>query len=144
MKIIAYGRLNNKQEIELPFYEYLENYAFKTSDEKIKIISRIYQTIKYLYEHKGSMNLPPYIEPYKKTELSVIKIKYSNILIRIAFFTIEDEIVLLEAMDKPKFYDKAKKKKIDREIQLFLDKAEENLTNYMENKIGVDITQEFN
>ncbi len=147
MKIIAYGQLNQQQEVELPFKEYLEQYSSKTTipeKEEIKVISKIYQTIKYLYDRKGSMNLPPYIEPYKKTQLSVIKIKHSDLLIRIAFFTTEDEIVLLEVMDKPKYYDKAKKKQIDKKIESFLKEAEKNLIDYLANKIGVDITEEFN
>ncbi|WP_157237588.1 hypothetical protein [Beggiatoa alba] len=48
---------------------------------------------------------------------------------------------MLNVVEKPKRYEKALKAKIDKEIQLFLDDAEQYLAFYLKNRHSIDITE---
>jgi len=145
MKIIAALISKNSLTIS-PFLEYLQTYtplaeeSSAQTENRVKQITHIKDSIKYLWEHNGAMNLPPLIEPYKNRKVSIIKIRLSQKLLRIAFTTIKGEIILLEAVEKPKRYENATKNKVDRKIQQFLDDAEELLELYLKEHNGIDIT----
>lgn len=151
MNIICYAFLNSEVELEAPFLNYLESYKSPTIEttrettrqksKRIKQISNIYTHIKYLKDHKGSYHLPPKIESYKgRQSIGIIKISEDKRLIRIAFCTINHEIILLNVIDKPKRYEKALKKKIDQSIQEFLDRAESCREDYLNNQLKIELT----
>jgi hypothetical protein len=57
--------------------------------------------------------------------VGILKISESGGLVRIAFFVKRgNTIILLDAMDKPKLYEKAKKAQVDKKIDRFLDRVE--------------------
>jgi hypothetical protein len=132
-----------------PFHEYMERYAAppdsneeeQQKTKREKQVAHIQESIKHVWDHNGAMNLPPTVEPYKNRKISIIKIKLADCLVRIAFYTIKNEMILLAAMDKPKRYEKASKNKIDKEIQQFLNEAEQNLEIYLKTYQGIDITK---
>ncbi|MFH1012238.1 MAG: hypothetical protein V1760_00610, partial [Candidatus Peregrinibacteria bacterium] len=79
---------------------------------------------------------------YKNRNFGVLKIKESATLVRIAFFAkVGSKIVLLGAMDKPKLYEKAKKQKVGRMIEKFLDQAEQNRQDYLKNNLSLPLTR---
>ena len=146
MKIICYAFQNKNKELEAPFLEYLEKYAIQDRDSdkirnlKLKQSANIEAHLKYLLEHKGSYDLPPLAQKYKNTHIGILKIKESSNLVRIAYFTKQgNDIILLDAMDKPKLYEKGQKQKVDKMIQRFLDKSEEFRQDYFKQNISLPL-----
>jgi hypothetical protein len=127
MKLLCYVREND----EVPFLEYMTKYELLDNDsekeieQKVKHILHIKDVLIYLYKHKGSYNLTM-TEQYKKKNFGILKIKESKSLIRIGFYTIVgQEIVLLGVYDKPnKYGNKADGKNINKVIQEALDTFE--------------------
>jgi hypothetical protein len=145
-QIKAYGFENKSTKvIEIPFFEYLEKYAILPQDtvlqreKKRKQVANIYTHLQYLADHKGSYYLPPIIEAYKQRKVGMVKINEANCLIRIAFFTTQDKIIVLDVLEKPKRYEKAKKQQVDKAIQEFLDKTEHYMRDYQSHPISVPI-----
>jgi hypothetical protein len=141
-----YGFKNQQNEVEVPFAAYMEKYASIGNDaektRKVKQIMNIKAHINYLVENKGVYNLPDKTQQYVDRNLGILKIKEGYTLIRIAFMTIPDkEIILLNATDKPALYEKAKKLKVDKNIQDFLDEAECYRDDYLKNKISILFSQ---
>lgn len=146
MKITCYAFQNKSKELEAPFLEYLEKYALKSSDsekkknQKVKRLMNIKAHLEYLTDHKGKYELPPLVQKYKNRKLGILKIKESDTLVRIAFHTEKpNTIVLLDAFDKPKLYEKGKKLKVDKKIEKFLDRAEKFLSDYMQNHHSIPL-----
>ncbi|KHD05233.1 hypothetical protein PN36_03675 [Candidatus Thiomargarita nelsonii] len=71
-KLICYAREND----EVPFLEYMAKYELLESDGKkeielkVKHILHIKDVLIYLFEHKGSYNLPQ-TEQYKDREIGI-------------------------------------------------------------------------
>lgn len=129
-------------ELEAPFLEYLEKYALKNRDtkkkkeQKVKQLMNVKAHLEFLVDNKGKYDLPPIVKKYRKQNIGIIKIKESNKLVRIAFFTKSgNAIVLLGAMNKPKLYEKSKKQKVDKMIEKFLDQMEANRLDYLNKKL---------
>ena len=146
MKILCYAFQNQKGELEAPFLEYLEKYSIsdldseKQKDLKTKKLMNIKAHLEHLIDNKGKYNIPSIVQKYKEKEIGILKIKESGNLVRIAFFTqIEDTIILLDAFDKPKLYEKQKKKKINTFIQKFLNKAEEFKSDYITKTLSIPL-----
>lgn len=138
MKFVCYAFINEKNELQSPFLEYLEKYSLSTKDSdsdcelKVKRITNIKVHLDHLLQNNGRYHLPPLAAQYRNTEIGILKIKEGKSLVRIAFFTrIGEEIILLGAFDKPNLYEKGKKKKIDRFIQNFLHKVERYRKDYL-------------
>lgn len=142
MKLLCYARENG----EVPFLEYMMKYESKESDsekeieQKAKHILHIKDVLIYLYEHKGSYNLA-ITEQYKKRDFGILKIKEGKSLIRIGFYTIVgEEIVLLDVYDKPNKYGNfAKGKNVNKIIQEALDTFEAYKEDYLKNRMSVPI-----
>ena len=146
MKIICYAFQNKNKELEAPFLEYLEKYAIQGRDSdkvrnlKLKQLANIEEHLKYVLEHKGNYDLPPLAQKYKNTHIGILKIKESSNLVRIAYFTRQgNNIILLDAMDKPKLYEKGQKRKVYKMIQRFLDKTEEFRQDYLKQNISLPL-----
>ncbi len=146
MKIVCYAFKNKNKELEAPFLEYLEKYSIRDKDSakarnlKLKQLANIEAHLAYLLEHKGSYALPPLAQKYKNTKIGILKIKESSNLVRIAYFTRHgNNIILLDAMDKPKLYEKGQKNKVDKLIQKFLDKNENYRQDYLKQNISLPL-----
>lgn len=147
MKIICYAFENSEHQLESPFLNYLEKYSIQSNDSKKKKVIKIKQLanieahLDYLLDHQGSYDLPPTVQKYKATNIGILKIKESSTLVRIAFFTKKGEkIILLDAMDKPKLYEKGQKKRVDKLIQKFLNHVEKYRGDYLENHKSLPLT----
>lgn len=146
MKLICYVCEND----EVPFLEYMEKYKLLNSDSdkemerKVKHILHIKDVLIYLFEHKGSYNLSM-TEQYKGREIAILKIQESKTLVRIGFYTIlGEEIILLGAFDKPnKYGNKAKGKEVNKMIQNALDTFESYKDDYLKNRKSVPIPFEL-
>ncbi|MEN8219029.1 MAG: hypothetical protein ABFS56_22190 [Pseudomonadota bacterium] len=142
MKLVCYARKND----EVPFLEYMAKYELLDSDSdkererKAKHILHIKDVLIYLYQHKGSYNLPM-TEQYKGREIGILKIKEGKTLVRIGFYTIlEEKIILLGVFDKPnKYGNKAKGKGVNKMIQEALDTFEVYKDDHMKNLKSVPI-----
>ncbi|EDN68466.1 hypothetical protein BGP_2065 [Beggiatoa sp. PS] len=142
MKLICYVRENG----EVPFLEYMTKYELLDSDsekeieQKVKHILHIKDVLIYLFQHKGSYNLAM-TEQYKGKEIGILKITEGKSLIRIGFYTIVgQEIVLLGVYDKPnKYGNKAKGKAINKMIQEALDIFEAYKEDYLKTQKSVSI-----
>jgi hypothetical protein len=138
-----YGFKNQQDEIEIPFAEYMEKYTLigcSPSEElkRTKQVMNIKAHIDYLIDNNGIYNLPDKIQQYVDRSFGILKIKEGKALIRIAFVTIPNEsVVLLNATDKPALYDKAKKLRVDKHIQLFLDESENYRNDYLKNNLTI-------
>lgn len=146
MKLACYAFKNKNGELEAPFLEYLEKYALKDKDlekerkSKLKHLANVESHIKYLLEHGGSYDLSPMAQKYKDRKFGILKIKEKSKLIRLAFFTKKgDQIILLNAIDKPKLYEKVKKQKVDKMIEKFLDEAEDCMNNFLKNNLSLPL-----
>ena len=142
MKLICYAFKNKNGELEAPFLEYLEKYMLKENDSKngralkLKHLANVESHLKYLIEHDGSYDLPPMAQKYRDRNFGILKIKESSKLIRLAFFTKKgSQIILLNAIDKPKLYEKGKKQKVDKMIEKFLDEAEDYMNGFLKNNL---------
>ncbi|MEN8216967.1 MAG: hypothetical protein ABFS56_11465 [Pseudomonadota bacterium] len=146
MKLICYAREND----EVPFLEYMAKYELLDSDSekeielKVKHILHIKDVLIYLFEHKGSYNLSM-TEQYKGREIGILKIKEGKTLVRICFYTIDgEEIILLGGFDKPnKYGNKAKGKNLNKMIQEALDTFEFYKDDYLKNRKSVPIPFEL-
>jgi len=146
MKLICYACEND----EVPFLEYMEKYKLESTDsdneveQKVKHILHIKDVLIYLLQHKGSYNLPM-TEQYKGREIGILKIQESDTLVIIGFYTIVgEEIILLDAFDKPKKYgNKAKGKEVNKMIQEALDTFEAYKEDYLKNRKFVPIPFEI-
>ena len=145
---MCYAFRNENGQLEAPFLEYLEKYALTDRDSKkkktikLKQLANVESHLDYLAEHGGRYDLPPLAEKYKNRNFGILKIKESARLVRIVFFTkVGSKIVLLDTMDKPKLYEKARKQKVDRMIEKFLDQAEQNRQDYIKNNLSLPLTR---
>ncbi len=146
MKIVCYAFKGKNGELESPFMEYLEKYAVRDRDPKkkkslkLKQLANIESHLNYLAEHRGKYDLLPLAQKYKNRSIAILKIKESSKLVRIAFFTKKGStIILLNAIDKPKLYEKGKKQQVDKVIEKFLDQAEEYKNNYMKSNLSMPL-----
>jgi hypothetical protein len=148
IKLISYAKAGTDNTLESPYLEYLEQYAIDTTiNENIDKLTKIYEHLRYLLAQQGVSHYPPKIEHYKDRQVSVLKINEFDPLLRIAFYTIEQDaeiiILLLNVIEKPKHYSGALKQRVDADIQLFLDLAEQNLADFLTTGQGIDITAEY-
>jgi len=146
MDLFCYAFKNNKGELESPFLEYLEKYAIEKTDseekkrKKVKKIMNIKAHLEYLFTNNGKYDLPPIVQKYKNREIGILKIKESDKLIRIAFFTkIDKQIIFLNAFDKPKLYEKGKKQKVDKMIEKILDQVENFKLNFLKDIVYIPL-----
>lgn len=146
MKIICYAYKTDQNELESPFLEYLEQYALQAKDsekkkeQKVKRIMNIKAHLEHLLNHRGNYNLPPLVEQYRERNVGILKIKGPDNLLRIAFFTVVDDvIVILNAIDKPKLHEKQKKQKVDAMIETFLDQADDYRKQFLQNKYSIPL-----
>ena len=147
MKIVCYAFKNQDNKMEASFLEYPEKYSFgKNDSEKDKLnknkkLGNIKMYLEYLKNKKGFYNIPPIVQKYHNHSISILKIKESTKLVRIAFFTKSgDKIILLNAIDKPKLYEKGIKKKINKKIAKFLIQAERYMKDYLKNNLFLQLT----
>lgn len=140
MDMVCYAFENRNKELEAPFLGYLGKYALdpkdseKKTDQKVKRLMNIKAHLQHLMDYKGKYDLPPLAQKYRDRNIGILKIKEADGLVRIAFYTKQaNTIVLLNAFDKPKLYEKGKKLKVDKMIEKFLDQAEAFLSDYLEN-----------
>lgn len=127
VKIFNYCKLNKQDGIEkIPFLEYINsNYDVK-KERDLKKIKNIQQHILHIASKGGHYNQPPLSEQYKGRNVGVLKVTEGKKKIRIAFYTkIDDMMVILSAKDKPSLYEKGLKRKVDKEIEQWLDEAEQ-------------------
>jgi hypothetical protein len=88
----------------------------------------------YLIEQKGNCDCF-----YIGRKVEILKIRQGKTLIRIAFTKISENIILLlDAIEKPDFYEKAKKLKVDKHIQRFLNRSEKYMDDYLINEFSID------
>jgi hypothetical protein len=146
MEIVCYAFTNKNKELEAPFLEYLKKYALeprdneKRKDQKVKRLMNLKAHLEHLMDHKGKYDLPPLAQKYKGRDMGILKIKELNGLVRIAFYTKQtNTIVLLDAFDKPKLYEKSKKLKVDKMIEKFLDQSETFLSDYIKNHHSIPL-----
>jgi len=146
MVIVCYAFKNKNKELEAPFLEYLEKYAIQDRDSnkkkvlKLKQLANIQSHLEHLISNKGKYDLPPLAQKYKNRNIGILKIKESSKLVRIAFFTKQgSKIILLNAIDKPKLYEKGKKQQVDKMIENFLDQAEEYKNNYLNFNLSIPL-----
>jgi hypothetical protein len=129
--LVCYAYWNEKGELQAPFMDYLEKYAIREGDSerrkghKAKQVMNLKAHLEYLVDCGGDYNKPPFIQKYHGRSVGILKISESGGLVRIAFFVKRgNTIILLDAMDKPKLYEKAKKAQVDKKIDRFLDRVE--------------------
>ena len=131
MKLVCYAFKNKNGELEAPFMGYLQKYAIKKKDnkkvqgKKVKQIMNIEAHLEHLVQNRGKYNNPPITQAYRNRSIGIMKIKEAEGLVRIAFYTkLGNDIVILDAMNKPKLYGKGQKQKVDKMIEKFLDRSE--------------------
>lgn len=146
MKLVCYAFKNKNSELEAPFLEYLEKYAIKkrdkkkVQDKKTKQIMNIKAHLEHLTQNRGKYNNPPITQAYRNRSIGIMKIKEADGLVRIAFYTkLGNDIVILDAMDKPKLYEKGQKQKTDRMIEKFLNRAEQYKQDYQKNNLSIPL-----
>ncbi|MEK7072517.1 MAG: type II toxin-antitoxin system RelE/ParE family toxin [Patescibacteria group bacterium] len=120
-----------------PVKTFLAQYALSSAkteqqrEHRAKAAIFIDQTIRFIAEHRGRP-IPPSARPLRGYPFHEMRIKDSNNLIRILYFCYHQEtLVLLYAFDKPDYYDKAKKKKVEKEFYLALEQAYSNYQDYI-------------
>jgi hypothetical protein len=146
MKLVCYAYKNEKGELQAPFLDYLKKYAISDQDSekkrhlKLKQLANLESHLLYLSDHQGRYDLPPVAQKYKNHSIGILKIKESAQLVRIAFFArTGDKIILLNAIDKPKLYEKGKKLQVDKMIEKFLDQAEAHKEDYLSNNHSIPL-----
>lgn len=146
MEIVCYAFTNKNKELEAPFLEYLEKYALEPKDnekkkgQKVKRLMNLKAHLEHVMNNKGKYDLPPLAQKYKGRHIGILKIKEADGLVRIAFYTKQaNTIVLLDAFDKPKLYEKGKKLKVDKMIEKFLDQAEAFLSDYLKSNHSIPL-----
>lgn len=137
MQIVYYY---DKQLHIVPVKEFLSKYSLKAVDSKkqelhkVKVLAFIDQTIKFIAENKGRP-IPPTARALKGHKFHEMRIKDGSNLIRILYFIYyHEKLVLLNAFEKPDFYDKGVKKKINKEIEKILEQTEEYYKNFINNQ----------
>lgn len=137
MRIVYYF---NKKLNTSPAKEFLLKYLIQPSDNqkqkdhKVKVLAFIDQTIKFTAENKGHPR-PPTSSTVRGYPFLEIRIKDSSNLIRIFYFCLRQKIfVLLNALEKPDFYEKRLKKKIEKEIYKTLNQTRLYYEDYMNNE----------
>lgn len=146
MNIECYAYKNSKNVTISPFLEYLEKYAIKEKDlaknkeRKIKKLMNIKAHLDYLMMNNGKYNLPPHVQKYRNQSIAILKIKEGDKLVRIAFFTVvEEKIIILDALDKPSLYEKLHSKKVNKRIEDFLFQVEKYRIDYLDNKQSISL-----
>ncbi|KKS53874.1 MAG: hypothetical protein A2445_04530 [Candidatus Jacksonbacteria bacterium RIFOXYC2_FULL_44_29] len=124
MNIVYYYNVHLKYA---PVKAFLTKYAIKSTDtvkvkeKKIKVLAFIDQAIQFIREHKGKP-IPPIAKTIRGYSFHELRIKEGDQLIRILYFAYhQEQLVLLNAFEKPELYLKGAKKKIEREIQKILE-----------------------
>jgi len=123
-----------------PVKKFLCKYAISSNDEsrqkehKLKMIALIDGVIRKASENKGIVG-GQFSEPLRGNwNFQAFRIKDGRILNRIFYFCYySNKLVLLSAIDKPDNYEKGKKKKVDREYQKALLKAEDYYKKFINN-----------
>lgn len=145
-KIFVYCKKDHKGNHIIPFFDALDERYGKAPHTLIAeshLIS-IKAHIKHIALHGGRYNCPPVSAHYNGQNVGIIKISEGEELIRIAFYAkVGDEMVVLSIKEKPSLYDKGKKKKVEKEMQKWLDEAEEYLKEYKENRERVPFLSYF-
>lgn len=129
--LVCYAYGNEKGELQAPFMDYLEKYAIRERDSekrkrhKAKQVMNLKAHLEFLVDCEGGYNRPPFIQKYHGRSVGILKMSESENLVRIAFFVKKGSaVILLDAMDKPKLYEKGKKAQVDKGIDRFLDRVE--------------------
>ena len=139
MELVVYVFRRQNNEIESPLLKYLQKYVISEKDnvqkieKKHKRLANIEMHLKYLRNNKGKFNIPPLVQKYTGFNIGILKIKEGKILIRISFFVYQDKIIILDVIEKPKLYEKAKKKLVDKIIYKFLNKSEKYKQDCLKN-----------
>ena len=146
MKIVCYAFKDEKGVLKSPFLKYLKKYEIKPNESEKKRLKKVNQLMNinghllYLLENKGNYCLPPIVQKYKNQNIGILKMKEGNYLVRVAFFTVINEmIVILDAFDKPRFYEKNQKRKIAKKIKKFLNLSETYLQDFFKNHIYIPL-----
>ncbi len=150
MNLYYFGIYNKEtDELILPFKEYLQKYkqvedeSEKARDKRIKRIINIREHLRHLKIRKGSYYIPPIVKHYRCANIDeidkfgILKIKEGKNLIRIAFITYKDKIIVFDAFDKPEKYEKKLKRKIKKIEKEFIEKIENYITYYLKNKYAI-------
>ena len=149
MKLLCYAFKNENQELEAPFLNFLQTYVLKDSDSERKkslksdAVLNIQAHLEHLVTHKKTYTLKYLVQKYKSHDLEVLKIKQGNHLLRVIFYSDHDKIILLlNAYTKPKFYEKAMKRRVNKNIQKLLDQAQVYLEDYRKNHLTLPLNYE--
>lgn len=134
MKIVHYH--NTHLRIS-PVKQFLEKYTISSSDtvkqraHKLKVIAFMDETI-HLVANNNGRPIPPSAQPLRGYPFHEMRIKDSSNLIRILYFSYQQGVlVLLHAFEKPDYYEKAKKKKVERVITIALEQAYNNYKDFL-------------
>jgi phage-related protein len=103
-------------------------------EKKAKVAIFIDQTIHFVAEHKGRP-IPPNSQPLRGYPFHEMRIKDSSNLIRIMYFCYHQKIlVLLHSFEKPDYYEKSKKRKVEKEMHIALEQAHNNYKDFIKNQ----------
>lgn len=137
MKIVYYH--NTRLRIS-PVKQFLETYFISQNDSerqrlhKAKVVAFTNETIHLVANNKGRP-IPPSAQPLRGYPFHEMRIKDSSNLIRIMYFCYhEGTLVLLHAFQKPDYYEKAKKKKVEKEVHRALEQALVNYKDFLTHK----------
>ena len=144
MNVVCYAYRDENGSLISPFMEYVDVYRACQKDtprqcaQKAKRLINIFQHIEFAADNNGAYFLSDIVELYKDTSIAILKMKEGDHLVRIAFFTLLGEsLVLLGAYDKPKLYEKGKKRRVDKKIKKFLLQMEEYRQDFLKNSISI-------
>ena len=134
MKVVYYYSVSLKIS---PVKAFLGRYALsahdseKQKEHKVKVLTFIDQTITFVSERNGRP-IPPVSQPLRGDLFCEMRIKDSSNLIRILYFCYrQSTLVLLYAFEKPDHYEKGKKKKVEKDIRLALERSYINYQDFL-------------
>lgn len=132
-----------KRKIKINDDPLLENSflkIFKNFDEfdQMRTMDCIYHVVDNFNWHPEPPNAKPLFETWDE-ELNEFRISLNEILFRVHYFLTDEYVVILNAYIKPNGtkskneYNKASKKKLDKEIKIFIQEALELKKEYFNN-----------
>lgn len=137
MRIVYYYSANLQTSPAKQFllkYDLKSNNTEKQKNHKIKTLTFIDQAILFIAENKAKP-IPPIAKTIKGYKFHEIRVKDGGSLIRIFYFCYhKEQLVLLNAFEKPDLYEKGLKKKIDKKIIKILEQTKEYYQDFINNQ----------
>lgn len=127
---------------QAPAKRYLSQWNKKPKDDeetlnkKVKKFAKIDGMIKLAAERKGMLGskLSAHLRGYSFQELRISGVLEGEELVRVLYFCYKgNQLVLLNAYDKPDFYEGAQKKKIEKEIEKIHKKTQTYYDDFIKN-----------